>query len=113
MARDGLAIGPEADRRTLIRRVTLDLTGLPPTLEEINAFLADERADAYERLVDRLLASPSYGERMALDWLDAARYADTHGYHIDSQRDMWAWRDCVIKAFNDNMPCGQLPVWQL
>jgi hypothetical protein len=113
LARDGLAIGPEADRRTLIRRVTLDLTGLPPTLEEINAFLADERADAYERLVDRLLASPSYGERMALDWLDAARYADTHGYHIDSQRDMWAWRDWVIKAFNDNMPFDQFTVWQL
>ena len=113
LARDGLAIGPEADRRTLIRRVTLDLTGLPPTLGEINAFLADERADAYERLVDRLLASPSYGERMALDWLDAARYADTHGYHIDSQRDMWAWRDWVIKAFNDNMPFDQFTVWQL
>ncbi len=113
LARDGLAIGPKADRRTLIRRVTLDLTGLPPTLDEIAEFLADERPDAYERLVDRLLASPRYGERMALDWLDAARYADTHGYHIDSQRDMWAWRDWVIKAFNDNMPFDQFTVWQL
>jgi cytochrome c553 len=113
LARDGLSIGPEADRRTLIRRVTLDLTGLPPTLEEIEAFLNDERPDAYERLVDRLLASPRYGERMALDWLDAARYADTHGYHIDSQRDMWAWRDWVIQAFNDNMPFDQFTVWQL
>jgi hypothetical protein len=113
LARDGLSIGPEADRRTLIRRVTLDLTGLPPTLEEIEAFLNDERPDAYERLVDRLLASPRYGERMALDWLDAARYADTHGYHIDSQRDMWAWRDWVIQAFNDNMPFNQFTVWQL
>jgi hypothetical protein len=113
LAREGLSIAPEADRRTLIRRVTLDLTGLPPTLEEIEAFLADERPDAYERLVDRLLASPRYGERMALDWLDAARYADTHGYHIDSQRDMWAWREWVIRAFNDNMPFDQFTVWQL
>ncbi|QDT71499.1 Planctomycete cytochrome C [Lacipirellula limnantheis] len=113
LARDGLSMAPAADRRTLIRRVTLDLTGLPPTLDEIEAFLADERPDAYERVVDRLLASPRYGERMALDWLDAARYADTHGYHIDSQRDMWAWRDWVIKAFNENMPFDQFTVWQL
>ena len=76
-----------------IRRLTLDLTGLPPTLAEVDAFLADERPDAYERLVDRLLASPRYGERMAVDWLDAARFADTHGYHIDSGRDMTRWRE--------------------
>lgn len=113
LAREGLSTAPEADRRTLIRRVTLDLTGLPPTPEEIAAYLADERPGAYERLVDRLLASPRYGERMALDWLDAARYADTHGYHIDSQRDMWAWRDWVIQAFNENMPYDQFTVWQL
>jgi mono/diheme cytochrome c family protein/outer membrane murein-binding lipoprotein Lpp len=113
LAREGLATSPEADRRTLIRRLTIDLTGLPPTPDEIAAFLADERPDAYDQLVDRLLASPRYGERMALDWLDAARYADTHGYHIDSQRDMWAWRDWVIKAFNDNMPFDQFTVWQL
>lgn len=113
LAREGLSLAPEADRRTLIRRLTFDLTGLPPTLEEIAAFVADERPDAYEQLVDRLLASPHYGERMALDWMDAARYADTHGYHIDSHRDMWAWRDWVITAFNDNMPFDQFTVEQL
>src|SRR5262249_28800156 len=88
LQRDGQQPSPEADRVTLIRRVTLDLTGLPPTPGEVDAFVADRRPDCYERLVDRLLESPRYGERMALDWLDAARFADTHGYHIDSGRDM-------------------------
>ena len=109
----GLAPSPEADKATLIRRVTLDLTGLPPTPAEVDAFLQDNSADAYEKLVDRLLASPRYGERMALDWLDAARYADTHGYHIDSGRDMWKWREWVIDAFNSNMPFDRFTVEQL
>jgi mono/diheme cytochrome c family protein len=109
----GLQPAPEADRNTLIRRVTLDLTGLPPTPDEVDAFLADQRPDAYERLVDRLLQSVHYGERMALDWLDAARYADTHGYHIDAGRDMWPWRQWVIEAFNRNLPFDQFIVEQL
>ncbi|MBI1918271.1 MAG: PSD1 domain-containing protein [Planctomycetes bacterium] len=104
---------PEADRTTLIRRVTLDLTGLPPTPAEVNAFLADTCPDAYEHLVDRLLASPHHGERMALDWLDLARYADTHGFHLDSGRDMWRWRDWVIGAFNKNMPFDQFTIEQI
>ena len=110
---EGLLPSPEADRRTLIRRVTLDLTGLPPTPSEVEAFLADESPDAYEKLVDRLLASPAYGERMAWDWLDAARYADTNGYQGDRERTMWPWRDWVIKAFNENLPYDDFTVWQL
>ncbi len=113
MEKEGLEPRPEADRPTLIRRATLDLTGLPPTPEEIDAFLSDGSSEAYERVVDRLLASSRYGERMAVDWLDAARYADTHGYHIDSARDMTAWRDGVIRAFNDNQPYDQFTVEQL
>ena len=104
---------PEADKRTLIRRVTLDLTGLPPTPAEVDQFLADTSDRAYEHLVDRLLASPHYGERMAVEWLDAARYADTHGYHIDSGRDMTHWRDWVIKAYNENKPFDQFTIEQL
>jgi hypothetical protein len=104
---------PEAGRETLIRRLTLDLTGLPPTLAEIDAFLADGSAGAYERVVDRLLTSPRYGERMAVDWLDAARFADTHGFHLDSGRDMTPWRDWVIRAFNENKPYDQFTVEQL
>ena len=95
---------PRPTRSTLLRRVTYDLTGLPPTPAEIDAFLADRSPDAYEKRVDALLASPHYGERMAMPWLDAARYADTHGYHIDSLREMWPWRDWVINAFNRNLP---------
>src|SRR5207253_2365952 len=98
---------------TLVRRVTLDLTGLPPAPAEVTAYLADTRPDRYEWLVDRLLASPRYGERMALDWLDAARFADTHGYHIDSARDMTRWRDWVIRAFNANMPFDRFTVEQV
>jgi hypothetical protein len=108
-----LTLSPEAPRATLIRRLYFDLTGLPPTPAEVDAFVADQSPDAYEKLVDRLLASPRYGERMALDWLDAARYADTHGYHIDAGRDMTAWREWVIDAFNRNMPFDQFTVWQL
>ncbi len=109
----GLKPQPEDDKARLLRRVTLDLTGLPPTLEELDAFLADDSPDAYEQVVDRLLASPRYGERMALDWLDLARYADTHGYHIDSHRDMWPWRDWVIEAYNRNLPYDQFVTEQL
>ena len=103
----------EADRRTLVRRLSLDLTGLPPTPAEVEAFLADDRPDAYERLVDRLLASDRYGEHMARTWLDAARYADTNGYHIDNERHMWRWRDWVIDAFNRNQPFDEFTVEQL
>ena len=93
LEREGLRPSPEADRNTLLRRLSFDLTGLPPATAEIDAFLADKSPDAYEKQVDRLLAMPQYGERMAMQWLDLARYADTHGYHIDSGRDMWKWRD--------------------
>jgi uncharacterized protein DUF1553/uncharacterized protein DUF1549/concanavalin A-like lectin/glucanase superfamily protein/cytochrome c len=111
--REKLKPSAEADKVTVIRRVTLDLTGLPPTIAEVNAFLADKQADAYEKVVDRLLHSPRYGERMAMQWLDLARYADTHGYHIDSSREMWHWRDWVIQAFNDNMPYDRFTIEQL
>jgi hypothetical protein len=104
---------PEADRTTLIRRVTLDLTGLPPTPAEVDSFLADPSPDAYERVVDRLLASPRFGERMARPWLDAARYADTNGYQNDGDRTMWRWRDWVINAFNRNMPFDQFTIEQI
>ena len=110
---EGLAPSAEADRATLIRRVTLDLTGLPPTPEDVDAFLADRLRTAYEKVVDRLLASPRYGERMAFRWLDAARYADTNGYQNDGERYMWRWRDWVIDAFNRNMPFDQFTVEQL
>ncbi|MEO1981668.1 MAG: DUF1549 domain-containing protein, partial [Fuerstiella sp.] len=94
----GLQPSVQADRRTLIRRTTLDLNGLPPTPAEIDAFAADESSDAWDRVVDRLLQSPRYGETMAISWLDAARYADTSGYQNDGPRDMWRWRDWVIDA---------------
>jgi hypothetical protein len=111
--RERLAPSPEASRETLIRRVTLDLTGLPPTPAEVDAFLADDAPDAYEKLVDRLLASPRYGERMVWDWLDAARYADTNGYQGDPERTMWPWRDWAIAAMNANLPFDQFTVEQL
>ncbi len=113
LAATGLTPSPEADKTTLIRRLTLDLTGLPPTIAEVDAFRADGSPEAFEKLVDRLLASPHYGERMALEWLDAARFADTHGYHIDSGRDMSGWREWVIAAFNRNMPFNQFTIEQL
>ena len=103
----------EADRRTLIRRVTLDLTGLPPAPAEVEAFVKDRSPHAYEKVVDRLLASPHYGEQFAHYWLDAARYADTQGLHIDNYREMWPYRDWVIKAFNRNMPFDEFTVEQL
>lgn len=109
----GLSPSAEADRTTLLRRVTLDLTGLPPTPAEVNAFLADRSPDAYSRVVDRLLASPRYGERMASTWLDAARYADTSGYQTDGIRHMWRWRDWVIEALNRNLPFDQFTIAQI
>ena len=108
-----LTPAPEANRTTLIRRLALDLTGLPPTPAQVGAFLADTSSDAYERVVDRLLQSPHYGERMAVDWLDAARYADTNGYQVDRDREIWAWRDWVIQAFNDNKRFDQFTIEQL
>ena len=109
----GLTPSREADRSTLIRRVSLDLTGLPPTPQEIDAFIADKSPDAYEKLVDRLLASPHFGERMALIWLDAARYGDTNGFHHDNIRTAWPWRQWVIEAFNANMTYDQFIIEQL
>jgi hypothetical protein len=113
LEREGMGPSPEADRATLIRRVSLDLTGLPPTPREIDDFLNDKSPKAYEKVVDRLLASPRHGERMATQWLDAARYADTNGYQIDGDRSAWRWRDWVIESFNRNKPFDQFIVEQL
>lgn len=113
LEREGLTPSPEADRGRLLRRVTFDLTGLPPTLAELDAFVADRSPDAYEKVVDRLLSSPRYGERMAVDWLDAARYADTHGYQVDPEKEMWPWRDWVIQAFNRNLPYDRFSTEQI
>jgi hypothetical protein len=113
LEREGLAPSPEADKATLLRRLSYDLTGLPPTPAEVDSFLADRSPDAYEKRVDALLQSPRYGERMAMPWLDASRYADSHGYHIDSLRGMWPWRDWVIDAFNRNLPYDQFVIEQI
>ncbi len=113
LEKEGLQPSPEAGRATLLRRVSLDLTGLPPTLAELDAFFNDSAPNAYEKVVDRLLASPRYGERMAFKWLDAARYADTNGYQIDGDRSAWRWRDWVIEAFNTNKPYDQFITEQL
>ena len=109
----GYVQNPMASRTTLLRRVTFDLTGLPPTLAELDAFLADESPAAYETVVDRLLQSDSYGERMAADWLDVARYSDTFGYQVDRDRYVWPWRDWVVKAFNENMAYDRFITEQL
>lgn len=113
LEQEGLEPAPEAGRESLLRRVTLDLTGLPPTFAEVEAFRHDPAPDAYERVVDRLLASPSYGERMAWEWLEAARYADSNGYQGDAERTMWPWRDWVVSALNCNLPFDQFTVAQL
>ena len=113
LAEQGLKPSPEAARETLIRRVALDLTGLPPTPEEVNVFLKDAAPNAYEKVVDRLLASPRYGEKMAQQWLDFARYADSNGFQSDGSRQMWPWRDWVIRAFNENQPFDQFTIEQL
>jgi hypothetical protein len=109
----GIEPAPEATKEKWLRRATFDLIGLPPTLEEIDAFLADETPHAYERIVDRLLASERFGERMAADWLDVARYSDTYGYQVDRDRFVWPWRDWVIRAFNSNMPYDEFVTQQL
>jgi mono/diheme cytochrome c family protein len=113
LAREGMSSSPPADKATLIRRVTLDLTGLPPTPDEVDTFENDPSPNAYEKIVDRLLASPRYGERRAIRWLDAARYADTNGYQTDGDRSMWRWRDWVIDAFNADIPFDQFTIAQI
>ena len=113
LERAGLSPSNQASRATVLRRITLDLTGLPPSMDEIDEFLKDDSPDAYERVVDRLLASPRFGERFARPWLDAARYADTSGYQSDGDRSMWRWRDWVIEAFNDNKPFDEFTIEQL
>jgi len=110
---ESISSAPQAEKLTLLRRVSLDLTGLPPSQETRQRFLADASADAYEKLVDSLLASPAFGERMAWDWMDVARYADTNGYQGDSERTMWPWRDWVVSAFNRNLPYDQFTLWQI
>ena len=109
----GLNPSARADKATLIRRVSLDLTGLPPTIEQVEDFLQDDSPDAFEKVVDRLLASPQFGERMAVDWLDVARYGDTSVFHADGPRDMWRWRDWVINAYNNNLPFNEFTIKQL
>jgi hypothetical protein len=113
LEKSGLKPNPEAEKTALIRRVSFDLTGLPPTIDEVDAYLADSSDSAYEKVVDRLLTSPHYGERMAQNWLDLARYADTAGYHFDGTRYMWLWRDWVINSFNNNKPFDQFTIEQL
>jgi hypothetical protein len=113
LEREGIRPSLEAERERLIRRVSLDLTGLPPSPAEVDAFITETSPDAYEKVVDRLLASPRYGERMAERWLDAARYADSHGYQTDGERQMWRWRDWVIDAFNQNMRFDRFTIEQL
>ena len=113
LEQENLQPSAQADRATLIRRLTLDLTGLPPTLAEIDAFVNDRRPGAYERVVDRLLSSSRYGERMTLEWMDAARYGDSSVFHADGPRDMWPWRNWVIRAYNENKPFDQFTVEQL
>lgn len=109
----GLAPAVEAGRAALMRRVSLDLTGLPPTPEAVADFVNDASPDAYAKVVDRLLASPNYGERMAWDWMEISRYADTNGYQQDRTRTMWPWRDWVVRAFNENLPYDEFTIWQL
>lgn len=113
MEQKGLKPNEEADKERLLRRITLDITGLPPTPEEIEAFLNNQSPDAYEKTIDALMERPTYGERMAIPWLDVARYADSHGYQDDNYRSQWPWRDWVIHAFNKNLPYDEFITWQL
>ena len=113
LEREGISPSPQADKERLLRRATFDLTGLPPTIPEIDAFLADTSKDAFEMVVDRLLGTVAYAERMAVDWMDVSRYADSHGYHADGYRMMWPWRDWVIEAFDQNMPYDEFVTLQL
>src|SRR5262249_3454450 len=113
LEKEGIAPASEADRPTLLRRLSLDLIGLPPTPEEVDAFVKDRSPDVYERVVDRLLASPHYGERWGRHWLDLARYADSNGYSIDAPRTIWPYRDWVIHALNRDLPFDQFTIEQL
>lgn len=113
LLKKGWEAAPETDREQWLRRVSFALIGLPPTLAEIDAFVADTSSDAYEKVVDRLLQSPHYGERMAINWLDAARYGDTYGRHEDADSEVWPWREWVIKAFNENLPYDMFIQWQM
>jgi hypothetical protein len=116
LAERGLKLQPEATPETLIRRLSFDITGLPPTPEEVTAFVTEHQFDpasSIEHLTSRLIASPHYGERMAVDWLDVARYADSYGFQVDREREVWPWRDWVVKAFNDNLPYDEFVTWQL
>lgn len=116
LAERGLKLQHEATPETLVRRISFDLTGLPPSPEEVTAFVTEHQFDpasSIEHLVNRLLASPHYGERMAVDWLDVARYADSYGFQVDREREVWPWRDWVVKAFNDNLPYDKFVTWQL
>lgn len=113
LADDGIRFAPEADRRTLARRAALTLTGLPPEPEQLAAFLTDTTGDAYERYLEQVLASPRYGEHMARLWLDAVRYGDTHGLHLDNRRGIYPYRDWVVRAFNDNLPLDDFIRWQV
>jgi hypothetical protein len=109
----GMKPNPRAEKEALLKRLSLDLTGLPPSLEQMDAFLADDSPEAYVKLVDQLLSSPAYGEKMAVYWMDIARFADSHGFQDDSYRSQWPWRDWVIHAFNQNMPYDQFITWQI
>lgn len=113
LEKQGIAPNPEADKERLLKRVCLDLTGLPPSLQLMDSFMADNSPNAYEKVVDNLLKSPTYGEKMTLHWLDVARYADSHGYQDDNYRSQWPWRDWVIHAFNENLPYNKFITWQL
>ena len=113
LKKEGLAASPSAEKHTLLRRVYLDLTGLPPTLEELDAFMNDQSPDAWDKVIDDLMNRTAYGEHMARFWLDLARYADTHGLHLDNERSMWLYRDWVVKAFNQNLPFDEFTRWQL
>ncbi|MDG2012559.1 MAG: PSD1 and planctomycete cytochrome C domain-containing protein [Pirellulaceae bacterium] len=109
----GLSPSPRADRSTLIKRLSVDLLGLPPTIEQVNAFVSDPDPQAYEKLVDRMLANPHYGERLALPWLDAARYSDSNGFQQDGDTWQWIWRDWVVRAINEDLPFDQFTIWQI
>ena len=112
LQKEGIQPAKEATRETWLRRASFDLTGLPPTLEDLDRFLADQSPNAYERAADRLLGSQAFGERMTNEWLDVARYADTFGYQSDRDTHLWPWRDWVIRAFNSNLPYDQFIIWQ-